>query len=266
MEEKGTLRKGGRFLPRANHKHEYYNAMVLVNIMVGTFMAVLDSTIVNVGLTNMMNSFGTSMDKVEWILTAYMLVMAVMLPASGWIADHFGYKRTYFTALLLFTSGSLLCGLAWNETVLIACRVIQGCGAGLLMPVGMAIITRTFPPEKRGMALGFWGIAAAASVSFGPVIGGYLIDNFSWHAIFLVNVPVGIMGLIATVIIQREYKTEKSRTFDIVGTISMAVFLVSLLLALSCGNSTWNTGGWTSNFISNMFYFFNNRFCGFYLC
>src|SRR5271157_1542343 len=167
MPENKQFRKGG-FLPRANHDHGFYKWLVLVNIMVGTFMAVLDSTIVNVGLTNIMNSFGTSVDKIEWIMTAYMLVMAVMLPASGWIADHFGYKRSYFTALLFFTLGSLLCGFAWNETVLIACRVIQGLGAGLLMPIGMAIITRTFPHEKRGMALGFWGIAAAASVSFGP--------------------------------------------------------------------------------------------------
>ncbi len=253
MPENSRFRRGGGFLPRANHDHDYYPWLVLINVMVGTFMAVLDSTIVNVGLTNIMNTFGTSVDKIEWIMTGYMLVMAVMLPASGWIADHFGYKRSYFAALFFFTLGSLLCGFAWNETVLIACRVIQGLGAGLLMPVGMAILTRTFPPEKRGMALGFWGIAAAASVSFGPVIGGYLIDNFSWHAIFLVNIPVGILGLAATVIIQKEYRTEKARSFDFGGAISMAVFLTFLLLALACGNSSWNTDGWHSNFIITCF-------------
>ncbi len=241
------------FLPRADHEHGFYQWLVLMNVMLGTFMAVLDSTIVNVGLTKIMNTFGTSVDKIEWIMTAYMLVMAVMLPASGWIADHFGYKRSYFTALFLFTLGSLLCGIAWNETILIACRVIQGMGAGLLMPVGMAIITRTFSTEKRGMALGFWGIAAAASVSFGPVIGGYLIDNFSWHSIFLVNIPVGILGLAATVVIQREYRTQNVRSFDFLGAISMTVFLTALLLALSCGNSSWNTGGWTSDFIITCF-------------
>jgi DHA2 family multidrug resistance protein len=246
--------RSGGFLPRANIKGRFYIWLVLINVMVGTFMAILDSTIVNVGLTNIMNTFGTSVDKVEWIMTGYMLVMAVMLPASGWIADHFGYKRSYFAALFLFTLGSLLCGFAWNETVLIACRVIQGLGAGLIMPIGMAITTRTFPPERRGLALGFWGVAAAASVSFGPVIGGYLIDNFSWHAIFLVNVPFGIIGLLATVIIQKEYKTEKARSFDFGGAISMAVFLTSLLLALACGNSSWNTDGWHSNFIITCFF------------
>ncbi len=253
MPGNSQFRRGRGFLPRANHDHGFYKWLVLVNIMVGTFMAVLDSTIVNVGLTNIMNTFGTSVDKIEWIMTAYMLVMAVMLPASGWIADHFGYKRSYFAALFFFTLGSLLCGFAWNETILIAFRVIQGLGAGLLMPVGMAILTRTFPPEKRGMALGFWGIASAASVSFGPVIGGYLIDNFSWHAIFLVNIPVGILGLAATIIIQKEYKTENIRSFDFGGAISMGIFLTSFLLALACGNSSWNTGGWHSNFIITCF-------------
>jgi DHA2 family multidrug resistance protein len=137
--------------------------------------------------------------------------------------------------------------------VLIAFRVIQGAGAGFVMPVGMAITTREFPPEQRGMALGFWGIASAASVSLGPMIGGYLIDNFSWHAIFDVNVPVGIFALIVTLIIQREYKTEHVRKFDTVGFISMTVFLTSLLLALSDGNASWNTGGWTSPFILSCF-------------
>jgi DHA2 family multidrug resistance protein len=221
--------------------------------MIGTFMAVLDATIVDVSLTKIMASFGASLDKTQWIVTAYMVVFAVMLPTSGWVADHFGYKKTYFMALFLFTSGSFLCGLSWNENVLIVFRIIQGAGAGLLMPVGMAIVTREFPPEKRGLALGFWGIAAAASVSFGPLIGGYLIDNISWQAIFDVNVPVGLFGMLATFIVQREYKTEKSRSFDLTGFLSMLVFLSSLLIALADGNSSWNIGGWTSPFILTCF-------------
>lgn len=242
-------------IPRINTSYKYYQWFVLANIMIGTFMAVLDATIVNVGLRNMMNSFGTSIDKIEWVLTAYLLIFAVMLPSSGWIADHFGYKRTYFLALSLFTFGSFLCALAWNEMILIGFRLIQGIGAGMLMPVGMAIVTREFPPEKRGIALGFWAISAAASVSLGPMIGGYLIDNFSWHAVFNVNVPVGIIGLLATIVIQKEYKIQEARSFDFIGFISMSIFLGFLLLALSSGNSSWNTGGWTSNFILTCFVF-----------
>ncbi len=217
--------------------------------MVGTFMAVLDATIVNVGLPKIMAAFGVSVDKVEWVLTAYLLVFAVMLPTSGWVADHFGYKRTYFSSVLLFTIGSFLCGMSWNEDALIVFRIIQGAGAGFMMPVGMAIVTREFPPEKRGIALGFWAIAAAASVSLGPLIGGYLIDNLDWQAIFDVNVPVGIVGMFATLVIQREYKTDRIRSFDLVGFVSVAAFLTFLLLALSDANAAWNVGGWTSPFI-----------------
>ncbi|HEX9006322.1 MAG TPA: MFS transporter, partial [Bacteroidota bacterium] len=180
-----------------HHEHPSYRWWLLANVMIGTFMAVLDATIVNVGLPKIMAAFGVDVDKVEWVMTAYLLVFAVMLPTSGWVADHWGYKRTYVAALAVFTAGSFLCGLSWDENALIVFRVIQGAGAGFLMPVGMAIVTREFPPEKRGVALGFWAISAAASVSLGPLIGGYLIDNLDWQAIFDVNVPVGIVGIFA---------------------------------------------------------------------
>jgi len=170
------------------------------------------------------------------------------------VADHFGYKRTYFFALFFFTLGSFLCGLSANETMLIASRVIQAIGAGFLMPVGMAIVMREFPIEQRGVALGFWGISAAASISFGPLIGGYLVDRISWHAIFDVNVPVGLFGMFATLVIQREYKSEHVRSFDFIGFISMTAFIGSLLLGLSEGNAAWNTGGWTSPFILTCFF------------
>jgi DHA2 family multidrug resistance protein len=235
------------------HEHPSYRWFVLANVMIGTFMAVLDATIVNVGLTKMMAAFGVSVDKIEWVLTAYLLVFAVVLPSSGWIADHLGFKKTYFLGLLLFTLGSLLCSLSANENMLIIFRVIQGAGAGFIMPVGMAIVTREFPPQKRGMALGFWGIASASSISLGPMFGGYLIDTFNWHAIFDINVPIGIVAMAATLIILREYKTEETRSFDLLGFISMTLFLVFLLLALSDGNAAWNTGGWTSNFILTCF-------------
>ncbi len=241
------------FIPSLHHEHESFSWWVLFSVMIGTFMSVLDSTIVNVGLPKMMAIFGTSVDKIEWVLTAYMLIFAVVLPTSGWVADHFGYKRTYFMGMALFTLGSFLCSLSWNENALIVFRVIQGAGAGFLMPVGLAIVTREFPPEKRGIAVGFWGIAAAASVSLGPLVGGFLIDNFSWHAIFDVNIPVGIVGLFAIWLIQREHRAKAARDFDYIGFFSMAVFLVALLLGLADGNAAWNTGGWTSNFILSCF-------------
>jgi MFS transporter, DHA2 family, multidrug resistance protein len=223
-----------------------YKWWLLANVMIGTFMAVLDATIVNVGLPKIMASFGVGVDKIEWVLTGYMLSMAVMLPTSGWLADRYGFKRIYFLGLFLFTFGSFLCGISATENILIFSRVIQGLGAGSIMPVGMAIITREFPPEKRGMALGFWSIASAASVSFGPLIGGYLVDNFSWPLIFDVNVPVGIAGMLATAIIQKEFRNKRVRSFDIVGFIAITIFLPVLLYALTEGNASSNSAGWHS--------------------
>lgn len=217
--------------------------------MIGTFMAVLDATIVNVGLPKIMASFGVGLDKIQWVVTAYMLAMAVALPTSGWLADKFGYKRLYFIGLFLFTLGSALCGKASNENMLIVARVIQGLGAGTIQPLGMAIISREFPPHQRGIALGFWGISAAASVSFGPLIGGFLIDRFSWPLIFDVNIPVGLLAMLFTIIIQSEYINKQTRKFDMVGFISVTIFLPLTLYILSQGNTATNSAGWHAPFI-----------------
>ncbi|MCB8995423.1 MAG: DHA2 family efflux MFS transporter permease subunit [Bacteroidales bacterium] len=225
-------------------ENQKYKWFLLMNVMIGTFMAVLDATIVNVGLPKIMASFGVGIDKIEWVLTAYMLALAVMLPTSGWLADKFGYKKVYFYGLFLFTFGSFLCGIASDENFLIMSRVVQGLGAGCLMPVGMAIITREFPPSQRGVALGFWSIAAAASVSFGPLIGGYLVDNFSWNLIFDVNIPIGIIGMLVTLIIQREYRNKSIRGFDVIGFLSVSLFLPFFLYALTEGNASGNSEGW----------------------
>lgn len=238
-----TLRKTA---PGFHPQHPNYKWFLLGNIMIGTFMAVLDATIVNVGLPKIMASFGVGLDKIEWVITAYMLAMAVMLPTSGWMADKFGYKRMYFTGLFLFTFGSMLCGISSDENMLIVARIIQGLGAGTIQPLGMAIITREFPVHQRGIALGFWAIAAAASVSFGPLIGGFLIDRFSWPLIFDVNIPVGIIAMLFTIIIQREYKSHKIRKFDLVGFISVTIFLPLTLYVLSEGNAQTNVQGWDS--------------------
>lgn len=212
-------------------------------------MAVLDATIVNVGLPKIMASFGVGLDKIEWVITAYMLSMAVMLPTSGWLADRFGYKRMYFLGLLLFTVGSLSCGMSVNENMLITSRIIQGFGAGTIQPLGMAIITREFPVKQRGIALGFWAIAAAASVSFGPLIGGFIIDNFSWQLIFDINIPVGIIAMLFTIVVQSEHKSRFRRKFDLVGFVSVTVFLPLTLYTLSEGNTSTNSAGWHAPYI-----------------
>jgi MFS transporter, DHA2 family, multidrug resistance protein len=235
--------------PQLNPENKTYRWLVLATVMIGTFMAVLDSTIVNVALSKLMATFGVSVDRVEWIVTAYLLIFGVILPSSSWLADTWGYKPTFLLGLFLFTFGSFLSSLSWSISMLIIFRVVQGAGAGFLLPVGMAILTREFPPEKRGIALGFWSAAASASVALGPTVGGYLIEHFSWHTIFDVNIPVGIVGMAASAAILRNYKSSSFRYFDLIGFLSLAAFLTSLLLALANGNSAWNTGGWASTYI-----------------
>lgn len=223
-----------------------YKWLILGNVMIGTFMAVLDSTVVNTGLPVIMGTLGASINTAEWVLTGYMLAIASILPAAAWLADRFGYKRIYFLSLLVFTFGSFMCGNSTSIEELIFWRVIEGAGCGAIMPVGMAIVSNAFPPEQRGMALGFWAIASAASVSFGPSIGGYLVDNMNWNYIFYVNVPVGIFAMFITAVLQKEYKAETPPPFDIPGFITSGIFLPLFMYGLSEVNSATNTQGWNS--------------------
>lgn len=224
----------------------YYKWVVLGNVMLGTFMAVLDSTVVNTGLPVIMGTLGADINVAEWVLTGYMLSMASILPAAGWLSERFGYKKIYFLSLLVFTVGSLMCGNSSTIEELIFWRVIEGFGCGMLLPVGMAIVSDVFPPEQRGMALGFWSIASAASVSLGPTIGGYLVDYMNWNYIFYVNIPVGIFALIVTAIVQKEHVKGNKVPFDIPGFITSAIFLPVFMYGLSEVNSSTNSLGWGS--------------------
>ena len=223
-----------------------YKWLILGNVMIGTFMAVLDSTVVNTGLPVIMGTLGASINTAEWVLTGYMLAIASILPAAAWMADRYGYKTIYFLSLLVFTFGSFMCGNSSTIEELIFWRVIEGIGCGAIMPVGMAIVSNAFPPEQRGMALGFWAIASAASVSFGPSIGGYLVDNLNWNYIFYVNVPVGVIAMFITAILQKEYKASTPPPFDIPGFITSGIFLPLFMYGLSEVNSATNTQGWNS--------------------
>lgn len=224
----------------------YYKWVVLGNIMIGTFMAVLDTTIVNTGLPVIMGTLGADINTAEWILTGYMLSMASILPAAGWLSERFGYKKIYFLSLLIFTAGSLLCGSASTIEELIFWRVIEGFGCGMLLPVGMAIVSDVFPPEQRGMALGFWAISSAASVSFGPTIGGYLVDYVNWNSIFYVNIPIGILALIVTSVVLKEHVKGTAVPFDIPGFVTSAIFLPAFMFGLAEVNSSTNSMGWNS--------------------
>ncbi len=235
--------------PTFHHEHPSYRWWVLGNIMLSTFMAVLMSTIVNGALPSMMNSLGAGLDTMQWVLTGYLLVFTIMLPLSAWLADRFGYKLVFLVALSMFTAGSFLCFVSWDFSSLLLARIIQGAGGGIITPLGMALVTREFPPQQRGLAMGLWSIASGASSSFGPSIGGWLVDNFGWRSTFLINLPIGILAIFTTLVIQREFVHPEKKRFDFSGFTLITVFLVTLLLALTDANAGWNTGGWSSPFI-----------------
>jgi len=212
-------------------------------------MVVLDATVVIIALPKIMADFGANINKVQWIITAYMLTMAIMMPSVGWLSQRLGHRGLFLVSLTIFTGASALCGTAWNIDSLIFFRVLQGFGAGLIMPIAMAIIFEAFPVERRGMAMGIYGLGATFGPVIGPTLGGYLTEKFSWHLIFLINIPVGLLAIVLAVWVLPRGTTRKGLYFDFWGFATMAVGLGCLLLALNQGRQE----GWTSAYILGLF-------------
>jgi MFS transporter, DHA2 family, multidrug resistance protein len=169
--------------------------LVAVIVSIATFMVVLDTAIANVSLRYIAGSLGASIDESTWVVTTYLIANAVVLPVSGWLSDVLGRKRFYMICVALFTVSSLLCGLAPNLSSLIVCRILQGLGGGGMPTSEQAILADTFPPQKRAQAFALYGIAVIVAPTVGPTLGGWITDNYSWHWIFFINVPIGIASL-----------------------------------------------------------------------
>jgi EmrB/QacA subfamily drug resistance transporter len=208
----------------------------------GMFMSVLDVSIVNVAIATIQSDFGGSTADVAWVTTAYSLVLGVIVPASAWLGDRFGLDRVYMIALAGFAAGSALCGLAWSLNSLIAFRVIQAIPGGLLPVVTLTMVYRIVPRQKIGTAMGMYGLGIVFAPAIGPTLGGYLVEYMSWRLVFYINVPVGVLGLIAAAIALPKFTRAPTRPFDVWGFITVATGLVALLLAFSEGQS-W---GWSS--------------------
>ncbi|WP_315072126.1 DHA2 family efflux MFS transporter permease subunit [uncultured Clostridium sp.] len=206
-------------------------------IIVGTFMSVLSSSIINVALTKMMSVFGVGLDDVKWVMTAYTLALGAIIPLTGYLQDIFGPKKVYLFALAVFTIGSGLCGFAWSNSSMIAFRVFQAIGGGMMQPVGMSIIYSLFPRKKIGLALGVYGIAAMAAPAIGPTLGGLIIEKMDWRLIFTVNIPIGIIGVLLGMVILKDRPMKPFKSFDIIGFLSSTIGLVSLLYVLGKGSS-----------------------------
>jgi len=207
-------------------------------VVLGAIMSILDITVVNVALPTFQRVFGhggeeLAYSQVAWTVTGYTLALATVIPLTGWAADRFGTKRLYITAILLFTAGSALCATAWDINALVAFRVVQGLGGGMLMPLGMTILTHAAGPKRMGRLMAILGVPMLLGPIMGPILGGWLIDIASWHWIFLINVPLGIIAIIYSWIVLEADAPEPSESFDFVGMLMMSPGLALFLYGVS---------------------------------
>src|SRR5947207_6306978 len=169
--------------------------LIAIVVSIATFMLVLDTSIANVALRHIAGSLAAGVDESTWVITTYLIANAVILPVSGWLSGVIGRKRFYMLCVAVFTVSSLLCGLATSLPMLIFFRILQGLGGGGMAPSEQAILADTFPPEKRAQAFALYGVAVIVAPTVGPALGGWITDNYSWHWIFFINLPFGILSL-----------------------------------------------------------------------
>src|SRR6266568_2051508 len=219
-----------------------YKWWVVAAVVFGIFMSILDATVVNIALAKLQAVFGADLNQIQWVFTAYLLSLAVSVPLAGYLADRFGIKRVYLIALVLFTGGSMLCGLSWSTESIIFFRILQGLGGGALMPLAQAMIFSAFPPQERGMASATLGIPALLAPALGPTLGGYIVQYGDWRLIFYLNVPIGIIGFIMALFLLRERRSPNPGRFDLPGFVLSTIGFATLLYGISDAS----TDGWTS--------------------
>jgi EmrB/QacA subfamily drug resistance transporter len=205
-------------------------------LLVGFFMILLDATIVSVANPSIMDALDVDYDAVIWVTSAYLLAYAVPLLLAGRLGDRFGPRNLYLAGLAVFTAASLWCGLAGSIEILVAARVVQGVGAALLTPQTLSVITRTFPAARRGVALSVWGATAGVATLVGPLAGGVLVDGLGWQWIFIVNVPIGVIGLVLALVFVPSLPTEQ-HGFDVIGVVLSGVGMFLVVFALQEGQS-----------------------------
>ncbi len=210
------------------------DVLVIAGVVVlGAIMSILDITIVSVALQTFTQVFDATAAQVAWTMTGYTLALAAVIPVTGWAADRFGTKRLYLIAIVLFAIGSALCALATSLPMLVTFRVLQGLGGGMLMPLGMTILTRAAGPERIGRVMAVMGIPMLLGPIFGPILGGYLIDVASWHWIFLINVPIAIAAIVYAAIALPKDDVRPSESFDWLGMLLLSPGLALFLFGIS---------------------------------
>jgi DHA2 family multidrug resistance protein len=211
--------------------------MITVSIMLATIMTALDTTIANVALPHIAGSMSASSDQITWILTSYIVATAIMTPMSGWLAGRFGRKQVFIISIIGFTITSAMCGAAQSLPQIVVFRVLQGVFGAAMMPLSQAVLLDTYPVEERGPAMAVWGMGVMVAPIVGPVLGGWLTEDFSWRWVFYINLPVGVLSLLGVMTFIADDRHAERTPFDTTGFILLSVMLAGFQLFLDRGQS-----------------------------
>jgi DHA2 family multidrug resistance protein len=222
--------------------------LIAVGVMLATFMEVLDTSIANVALPHIGGNLSATPEEATWVLTSYLVANAIVLPTTGWLANHFGRKRVFMSCIVLFTLASAMCGLAWDLPALIVARILQGLGGGAMVPIAQAIMLESFPRQKRGAAMAIFAQGVVVAPILGPTLGGWITDSYSWRWIFYINLPVGIFALFMAEWLVEDppyIKRNLKAAIDYVGFGLLVVWLATLQILLDKGQEAdWFSADW----------------------
>ena len=234
--------------PQPEWKPRHSPWLIAMGVMMATFMEVLDTSIANIALPHIAGSLSATPEGATWVLTSYLVSNAIVLPTTGWLANHFGRKRVFITCIVMFTLSSALCGLAWSLPTLIFARILQGIGGGAMVPIAQSIMLESFPRQKRGAAMAIFAQGVVVAPILGPTLGGWITDSYSWRWIFYINLPVGILAILAAQWLVEDppyIQRNKSATIDYVGFGLLAVWLATLQILLDKGQEAdWFGAVW----------------------
>ncbi len=242
-------KSGPRQGPFISPESPNYKWWVAATVMLNAFIVIMNNATINLALPPMMTAFGFNLDQVQWVITAYMIATAVVVPTVGWLGNVLGNRNVFLFGLVIFVASSALCGMAWSGTTLIFFRVLQGLGSGPISPMAMVFLTQVFPPQQRGLAMGLYGLGISCGPVIGPVLGGYVTEHFNWRMVFYMNALPGLLGIILVMLVIPNTRESETRSIDLPGLATMTIFLISLLTALSQGRRH----GWDDPYIQRLF-------------
>ena len=239
------MQRRGAFVSPENPNFKWW---MTATVMLNAFMVIMNNATINLALPPMMTAFGFNLDQVQWVVTAYMIASAVMVPTVGWLGSRLGNRNLFLCGLVIFVTSSILCGMAWSGHALIFFRVLQGIGSGPISPMSMVFLTQVFPPRQRGFAMGLYGLGISCGPVIGPVLGGYVTEYFNWRMVFYMNVLPGLCGIFLAMLVLPKTREPAAPALDLPGLAMMATFLISLLIALSQGRRL----GWDAPYIQRL--------------